>query len=296
MPTFLQRTPSDRLRLGEARSGAAQQVLKTYAWVQFAPLPVDPELFSREGERTLSQGIRTRLAGILYLIELLEWLDSPLEEESNDQKGGTLTEQLSFWTRVEALARGLLGNANKSFEGDPIWSILACLDGREPGAPIGDSLPVQADFRLPARWLRRLGPASHTWVALQDGTRLRLVDPSHDYLVADVALNGLSPDKVAATEIEAYLELGVRARYMSAFSLHTLPLPELLPTVLTLLGGLAAWWLERTLDFVRYALPDIMCLQSQGYTPTIENLLRERALIVARCQLSALSECLLTDI
>jgi hypothetical protein len=169
---------------------------------------------------------------------------------------------MSGWAIVEALARGLL-SGEKPYDNDPIWTTLAILDGREPGTPIGVGLPVQTDFRVPAQWLRHFGPASHVWVALQDGSRLRLVDPSHDYLVVDVALNGLPPAEVASVEIEAYRKQGVGARYAHAFTLYCLPFPALPSTVAEQLSDPAAWWLMRMLDFVRYLLSTVPSLSSR---------------------------------
>jgi len=213
--------------------------------------------------RPLQTTIHSDLRDVLYLVNLLDLLDLPESWGHEDSDDGHLAPHMSGWAIVEALARGLLVGKQKSYESDPIWTTLASLDGREAGTPIGVGLPVQTDFRLPAQWLRRFGPASHVWVALQDDSRLRLVDPSHDYLVADVALNGLPPAQVARAEIEAYRKQGVGARYAHAFTLYCLPFPALPSTVAEHFSEPAAWWLVRMLDFVRYLLSTVSSLSSR---------------------------------
>ena len=205
--------------------------------------------------RSLQNTFRTDLSEILYLVHLLDLLGLPASWGREDGNDTTLTPQMSGWAIVEALARGLLGESHKAYASDPIWTTLAGLDGREPGTPIGVGLPVRAEFRLPADWLKRFGPVSHSWVALQDGSRLRLIDPTHGYLVADIPLNGKSPKQAADCQVEAYLKRGVVASYVPAFALFSLPFPELPPDVAESLSEPAAWWLVRVLGFVRFLLP-----------------------------------------
>ena len=152
-----------------------------------------------------AEGVPTELGGILYLVNLLTWLDLP-EAWATD---GTLAEYLSGWALVEALARGLLGATYDDYADDPFWGVLAMLDGRESGALIGADLPPQTAFRLPATWLQRYGPAKPSWIAVTDGLRLQLADEDAGYLIVDVPLLGRSLDEAIATEVNAYRAQGI---------------------------------------------------------------------------------------
>jgi hypothetical protein len=140
-------------------------------------------------------GAQTELGGVLYLINLLTWLDLP-----NGWDDGALAEQLSGWGIVEALGRGLLGASHERYADDALWSALAALDERSAD----QDAPLRLNaFRLPASWLLRLGSPHPTWIAAVDGTRLVLFDESAGYRVAEAP----GSEDVAA-EVEAYRSHG----------------------------------------------------------------------------------------
>jgi hypothetical protein len=158
----------------------------------------------------LLDGLPTELGGALYLVNVLTWLDLP----GGWGDAGTLAEHVGGWGIVEALARGLLGAKHDRYVDDPLWSVLASLDKRSPGIPVGATLPQQDAFRLPAPWLRRYGPAEPAWVAMVvDDARLVLFDENAGYLIADVPLLGCSPGEAIVTEVEAYQAQGVPLLY-----------------------------------------------------------------------------------
>jgi hypothetical protein len=73
-------------------------------------------------------GVRTAVAGVFYLVNLLEDLGWP-EPAGRDGYGE------GGWARLERLARGLLGTgseAGASVARDPLWAVLADLAGRPP--------------------------------------------------------------------------------------------------------------------------------------------------------------------
>jgi hypothetical protein len=97
---------------------------------------------------------------VLYLANVLGWLDWPQHTA------------LSGWGMLEALARALLECAD---DDDPLWAVLAGLDGREPDAPLSEATTPDV-FHLPDLVRARLGPgaASLPVVPLPAAVRTRL--------------------------------------------------------------------------------------------------------------------------
>ncbi len=84
----------------------------------------------------MAEGIETGLAGLLYLINLMRWLDLPTAAHA-----GGLDARLGAWGLLAALARLLLPPHVDPPGADPLWPCLAELDGRLPGGVIGAGLP-----------------------------------------------------------------------------------------------------------------------------------------------------------
>lgn len=96
-------------------------------------------------EKTLSlpeEGVETRLAGVFYLVNLLEQLNPPACFEALSR----LESRVGAWGTLELLARALLGDRYPELESDPLWEVLAHLDNREKG-----TLPEE-DFFI-NRWI-----------------------------------------------------------------------------------------------------------------------------------------------
>jgi hypothetical protein len=80
--------------------------------------------------------VPTRLAGVLYLLNLLDRLGLPDRIDRRWRVG-----ELSGWALVEVLGRGLLDDHDRPDDGhDPLWRLLGRLDGRPPGTPVGFDL------------------------------------------------------------------------------------------------------------------------------------------------------------
>jgi hypothetical protein len=153
---------------------------------------------------------------------------------------------------VEALARGLSGTWLTRYLDDPIWQLLAMLDGREAGEPLGAGLPRQTVFRLPAQWLLHFASATPTWLAIIDDVHLRIIDADGGYLVVDVLLSGRSLEEAMLAEVEACRSRGIDVQCKFSHLDETDELPPLAPVVLASMSESAAWWLERALGFLRY--------------------------------------------
>jgi hypothetical protein len=123
-----------------------------------------------------TEGLISQFASVLYLINLLSWLDLPAAWPEGQAVGG--------WAIVELLARHLLTDGAAPPE-DPLWRLLAELDGREPGTCAEVGIGADDPVRLPAAWLRRWAPpASWEWTERQG--RMLLAVRCRDFAVADV--------------------------------------------------------------------------------------------------------------
>jgi hypothetical protein len=91
--------------------------------------------------------VESRFATLFYAVNLMTWLDLPRVDSPEPESG---------WATLEALARSLLPTDPTTEQQDPIWGILAELDGRDPPTPT----PV------------RLGALTHRLHGLLDRHRL----------------------------------------------------------------------------------------------------------------------------
>lgn len=214
-----------------------------------------------------TDGVFTCLGGALYLINLLSRLDL-LHSWERDE---SFAEQISGWAIIEALARCLLslGSLHERYIDDPIWHVMALLDGREPGMPIvtNDMEPKEGRaFHLPASWLQPGGPVS--WSAIQLGERLLIFDDEAGFLVVDVPLQGRSFFEATQAEVEAYREQGIEVSW-SLGSPGVLPglsrdvfsagIEEAMPmlaaeSLLVYMDEQILWRLEHVFGFVYYLL------------------------------------------
>ena len=98
------------------------------------------------------EGITTDLGGVLYLINLIQRLELPACFEDSWQ----LQSQLSPWALLELLARSLLTQSEYNFCDDPLWTVLAQLDGREVGDPVGTGFIGPDIYHIPSTWLQQI--------------------------------------------------------------------------------------------------------------------------------------------
>ncbi len=127
---------------------------------------------------TVVDGVQTRVAGALFLVNLLRWLDLPDSWPDDPWMSG--------WALLETLGRGLLDAAHEIHAGDELWPLLRQLDGRGVDELPGEGLATPAAYTLPAAWLRLAGGAAAN------------VDDKSDGRSGDAAMASL-PDHVEAT-------------------------------------------------------------------------------------------------
>jgi hypothetical protein len=167
-----------------------------------------PELAVGPAHPFTEAGVATAWGGVLYLLNLLDWLGPPATWAAD----GSLA-ALGGWGAVELLGRGLLARAGIDPVDDPLFDALAALDGRDSGVPLGLALRPPRGFRLPPRWLARERRSSHRWVAARRGARLWLRDAERDFLVTAIPLGGARRmDAAVERELAWYAARGVLAR------------------------------------------------------------------------------------
>ena len=117
------------------------------------------------------EACETALGGVLYLLNVMKQLKLPDSFEAD----WALDSHLGAWGCLQAIAIGLLaasgctGGAMASTErripivdpttvwSDPIWRLLAELDGREPGQPLGANVIDPGVFVTPLEWNKWVG-------------------------------------------------------------------------------------------------------------------------------------------
>ncbi|HMC09026.1 MAG TPA: hypothetical protein VKL22_06885 [Actinomycetota bacterium] len=150
-----------------------------------------------------SDGVATGLAGALYLVNVLVWLELPrywvdrrLPEDHHP----------SGWAILELLARRLVPDG-APVEVDALWGLLTELDGRSPerSSPASGSAERAAaepgELRLPASWLRRWCPPPRRWSWHVAGDRVVIEDEAPSgFVVANLPTQGSA---VATSAAEA---------------------------------------------------------------------------------------------
>ncbi|MEF8940936.1 MAG: hypothetical protein V5A22_13915, partial [Salinivenus sp.] len=187
----------------------------------------------------------TALGGVLYLVNVLDALDLPAATETPP-----VGEHVGAWATLEALARTLLGPDDDTLRpNDPLWRVLATLDGRRPEARAGRALGEKADapdaYRIPPAWLEAPhvdGPVDGRW-AMTEG-RLRVWTDLG--CVADLAVTD-DPAAQAEAAWEQFPNTGRLRRAESDDTMPLAPAPDACAPVL-------ARWAARAAPYLRHRL------------------------------------------
>jgi hypothetical protein len=181
--------------------------------------------------------VSSQFASVLYLINLLGWLDLPGAWPEGAAPGG--------WAIIELLARHLLGDAAAP-PGDPLWALLAELDGREPDVVAEAGTEPDDPARLPAGWLRRWIPPEASWEWAERRGRLVIADPDRDFVLADVPCATGHGATAAAAELARLYAAGVIGSLSRASQARPAPRPAGAPGQAQwrgTIGQFAAWLL-----------------------------------------------------
>ena len=141
------------------------------------------------------EGTSTGLASLLFLVNFVAWLDENENENEN-------TVMPAGWALVNLLGRYLLGDQLSDFAGDPIWDMLAGLDGRRRGTLPAVGLGATDPLRLPQAWLRRWSPPDSRYIACRNGPRLVVRHRDAGFVAADVPCAPRCADEVCTAEAE----------------------------------------------------------------------------------------------
>jgi len=132
------------------------------------------------------ENCRTELGGILFLIPFLQHL----RLFTTEPHPFPVMHDLSAWAWLELIGRTLLRETFAEVAHDPIWRVLAILDGRQPEEPGGMAFRGEAEYILPAAWLVSTGSApdvAKQWLWHFDKTRLRVLHPA-GFVAADLMI------------------------------------------------------------------------------------------------------------
>ena len=158
-------SPSPIMPTEAATPPAPKAVLDEVA----APGTASPERSGPAPEVDLwTDGTATRLGGVFFLLPVMRAFGWPASAEDPWRLASTT----GTWGALEALARGLLGDR---LGDDPLWRLLAHLDGREPDTmPRDAETPKSADLTAP---VPGLPPALAAWTrTVLPEVEARLVD------------------------------------------------------------------------------------------------------------------------
>ena len=207
----------------------------------------------------------TELGGVLYLVNVLDALDLP-----SAATVPPIGEHVGAWAVLEVLGRALLGATDEHLcPDDPLWRVLATLDGRSvdspPGRALDETTEAPVAFRLPPSWMEAPhidSPVQGRWT-VTDG---RVLVWTGLGCVADLS----AADDPATQAREAwarYPNTGRLLRAESAGSMPLAPAPEHC-------GSALARWAARVAPFVRSRIAAALGVE-EGHTGGPADLVRE---------------------
>jgi hypothetical protein len=114
--------------------------------------------------------VETRIAGVFYIVNLMEYLDLPACFEESCQ----LECRVGAWGTLELLARALLDDYFPGIQSDLLWEVLARLDNREPGTLPGENFYYTGEYTLPENWKFTAVAARHPLSAVRSPSNLNI--------------------------------------------------------------------------------------------------------------------------
>lgn len=210
----------------------------------------------------LDGGVATDLGGVLYLINLMLYLDLP----ECFEPGWRLLSDVGPWRVLALLAGGLIDHSS-AWKDDPVWDVLASLAGPAPrrAAP-----PRPLSYRIPAPWLAQLPDDPDEQFFFAAGRRWLRLWSSRGFVVYD----GPTRRAGAAAVSAMLVSLGIHAARLTAADMAAAPLAVLARPPIEAPARLRRW-LGCALPYVRLRLALALGLQD---APGV----LERALLLRR--------------
>jgi hypothetical protein len=213
-----------------------------------------------------ADAVETQIAGVYFLINLMLYLDLP-----GAAADATGADGAGPWVMLELLARGLLSDSTANMTADPLWSLLARLEGRPPRQRIGSRMRRGAPRLLPRAWLQTDGTgASVSYWRTREG-RLRLWS-GRGYPLADVPGGGHG-EVVALRDCLAALGLS-EVDLQPAGADHEAPSVVVSGPLLRGVSGAGRRWLAFVMPYVRYRLEAALGIEAGSGSLEKELLLR----------------------
>lgn len=146
----------------------------------------------------LEAQVSTRFGGVFFLVNLGLFLELYGDFSAPLAQGIALP----VWDFCALLGERMCGRALRA---DPVWALLAQLEGRDEKTQPGVGFEPPGDWRVPHAWLTPL-PRAGAWRWAAARGRLRVVHPS-GFVVLDVARDARARVSQLAAELEAYADL-----------------------------------------------------------------------------------------
>jgi hypothetical protein len=224
------------------------------------------------GSPSSIEGVLTELGGILFLVNLLHAFRLPQQIEQHFEIGA----RLSGWAWIELLGRCLLGSAASDVSHDPLWSVLALLDGRSVGTPAGTGFAGRPPYLLPEDWTAMAGNAGEnpfSW-CLHAGT-IEVWHP-RNFIVMARAIGDASLRDVRNEVTAEFAARGVSLRRLSPVARRRFAdLRAARPLALQLDRPLRRF-LEFLLPFIRWRLAGALQLEQYDAEGLVQGALRRR--------------------
>jgi hypothetical protein len=222
-------------------------------------------------------GTWTEVGGALFLVHLLRALHLPDALESDFQ----IRTPLSGWAVLELFARCLLGREHAALASDPLWSVLAKLDGRELTEPPARDFVGSGAYRLPAAWLRAVVPQDAQDVTLSVRDHRLIVWHAFGFPVIDRIFDHIPNRSDIADELArcGWAAVGIGKRTRAACWRLRRPVCTV-PSSLRANADLARF-LHLAMPFVCWRLLSGLALQASTSSALAHSLLRRRGMLYA---------------
>ena len=142
--------------------------------------------------------IETDFGGVFYLLNAALQLELYGDFTTPMQPGLAL----SVWDFLALAGRELAG---PEFAGEPLWQLLAELDGRSDDEAPGTQFDSPACWQVPPDWLKAF-PEASVWHWSVDADRMRIEHPE-GFTIVDLPANSETADAQLRTATEAYAAL-----------------------------------------------------------------------------------------